>query len=76
MSTVALAEDLYNSLVEELLHVQIHCDQIFREYERHRNWVITVEKRLKSVQNNILTHYCIDLCDYALQPLPVYERYL
>ena len=52
----------------ELLRVQIHCDQIFREYERHKIRATAVEKRLKSVQKS----YNVDLRDYALQPQPIY----
>ena len=76
MPIVALAEDIYNSLTEELLHIEIHCDQIFREYERHRAWAASVKGNLKSVQKNILDNYNIDLQDYAIQPLPVYQNYM
>lgn len=54
--------------MEELLRVQIHCDKIFREYERHKIWAAAVEKRLKSVQKS----YNVDLRDYALQLRPIY----
>lgn len=76
MPTVGLAEDIYNALAKELLSIQIHSQQIFREYERHKTWAATVEQRLQFVQERMLKNYNVDLRIYARQPLPNYPHQL
>lgn len=72
---MSIAHDIYHSLRTELLHVQIHRDQILREYEMHRDWADIVESKVKSVLCNVREKYNVDLEDYASHVLPVYERY-
>ena len=74
--SVSLAEEIYVSLKEELLHVKIHRNQIFREYERHRARVEVIEEKLNSVSKNVRMKYDIDLEKYAPLFSPTYEEIL
>ena len=74
--SVSLAEEIYMSLKEELLHVKIHHNQIFQEYERHWAWVEVIEAKLNSVLKNIHKKYDINLEKYAPLFSPTYEEIL
>lgn len=64
------------SLKEEILHVKIHRNQIFRDYERHRAQVEVIEAKLNSVLKNVHKKYNIDLEKYAPLFSPTYEEIL
>lgn len=70
---VCLAENIYNSVRADLLHVQIHRDQIFREYEQHRDYAVILETKLNSIRENVLVKFHVDLKDYQKVVMPVYE---
>lgn len=75
MPDVAIAEDLFISLNEQLMHVEIHRDQILREYQRHEALASNIKGYLKSVHNSVLAEYKVNLYDYVAQPIPVFQFY-
>lgn len=55
------------------MHTKIHCNEIYREYERHRVHAEEVEAQLNSVLKNVREKYNVDLEKYAPRLLPVFE---
>lgn len=67
------AQDIYHSLKEEIQYIQIHRDQIFREYEKHKDWAEVAEAKLNSLVEIVLTKYHVNLKEYDRVVLPVHE---
>lgn len=58
------------------MHVEIHREQILREYHIHNAWATDIKEQLKSIQDSVLTDFKVNLLDYVVKPMPVDQSYL